>query len=304
MQSTPPPPLHPFDQSLTLTNAETREHGKILTGAAPKPYWNMVGPFGGMTAAILLAAVLKQPDHLGEPLVLTVNFCAPVQDCDYQLHTRRIRKNRSTEHWHVEMRQQVSIDNTIDKTTNNTDHGDDGSRDSEDDQYDTICVAQATVVMGVRRDDWSLQVMKPPSARPPEECTPRPPRSGIAWFDRFDMRYVHNPLKDKPADADALTWVADKPLRCLDYLSLTNRCDALFPAIFAHRQKIDPIATVSFNVYYHTGIEELTRVGESHTLGVSRTNVHHHGFADSEAWMWSKDRLIATTQQLMWYRTG
>lgn len=287
MQS--PPQLHPFDQCLALANVDTCTSEHVLTGTAPKPYWNMVGPFGGMTASILLAAVLKQPNCLGEPLVLTVNFCAPVRDSDYQLYTRLIRTNRSTEHWHVAMHQR-----------SNDDVG-----ESTDDRHDdnVICVAQATVVMGVRRDNWSMQAKKAPLAKPPEQCQPRPSRSGIAWFDRFDMRYVHHPMNDKPADADALSWVSDNPPRCLDYLSLTNRCDALFPAIFAHRQKIDPIATVSFNVYYHTSIEELTEIGEAHTLGVSRTNTHHSGFADSEAWMWAQDRLIATTQQLMWYRT-
>jgi len=266
--------MHPFDQSLKFERISENS----VAGSAPKPYWNMVGPFGGMTAAILLAAVEKHPNRIGEPLVLTVNFCAPVQDRDYVLTTRTMRSNRSTQHWHVEM--------------------------TQSDGDESTCVAQATIVMGVRRDGWSLQAMKAPDVIPADQCEARPGREGIAWFDRFDMRYVHNPMKDASPETPAMTWVRDNPVRTLDYLSLSNRCDALFPAIFAHRQKIDPIATVSFNVYFHTSADELKRIGEAHTLGVSRTNVHHNGFADSEAWMWANDRLIATTQQLMWYRTG
>jgi len=207
-----------------------------------------------------------------------VNFCAPVKDSDYRLHVRCIRTNRSTQHWHVEMIQT------------------EGSN--------AVCVAQATVVMGTRRDRWSLQAMNAPEARAPNDCRPRPGREGIAWFDRFDMRYVHNPMTEASPETPAMTWVRDTPPRELDFLSLCNRCDALFPAIFAHRQKIDPIATVSFNVYFHTSAEELANIGKAHTLGVSRSNVHHNGFADSEAWMWAGNQLIATTQQLMWYRTA
>lgn len=270
--------LHPFDESLKLSPIDDN----TVSGRPPLAYWNMVGPFGGTTAAILLAAVMRRQDRLGEPLVLTVNFCAPLKDRPYEMCARLMRSNKSTQHWHVELTQ----------------------LDPDADDGSTICVAQATVVMGVRRDAWALQAATAPAARPVEQCLPRPGRKDIVWFDRFDMRYVHNPMTEASPDAPALTWVADNPPRGLDYLSLTNRCDALFPAIFAHRQKIDPIATVSFNVYFHTSEAELTAIGEAHTLGVSRTNVHHHGFADSEAWMWSGDRLIATTQQLMWYRTG
>ncbi len=269
---------HPFDESLQLSPV----NDNTVIGQPPLAYWNMVGPFGGMTAAILLAAVMRRPDRLGEPLVLTVNFCAPLKERPYKMHSRLMRSNKSTQHWHVELTQ----------------------TDPDGNNGDTICVAQATVVMGVRRDDWSLQAVQPPQTRPVAECQPRPGRKSIVWFDRFDMRYVHDPMTEASPETPALTWVADRPPRRLDYLSLTNRCDALFPAIFAHRQKIDPIATVSFNVYFHTSADELAEIGEAHTLGVSRTNVHQHGFADSEAWMWAGDRLIATTQQLMWYRTG
>ena len=38
----------------------------------------MVGPYGGITAATVLNAVLQHPALLGEPVSLTVNFCAAV----------------------------------------------------------------------------------------------------------------------------------------------------------------------------------------------------------------------------------
>lgn len=39
--------IHPFDQALQLTPAEPG----VYTGASSNAYWNMVGPFGGTSAA-------------------------------------------------------------------------------------------------------------------------------------------------------------------------------------------------------------------------------------------------------------
>ena len=56
-------------------------------GLAPEAYWNMAGPFGGTTAAVLLrAALLDQPEGV-EPVALTVNYCAAVGQ--RRIHDRR-----------------------------------------------------------------------------------------------------------------------------------------------------------------------------------------------------------------------
>ena len=50
------------------------------------PEWaNMVGPFGGITAATLLHAVQVQPDCHGQPVALTVNFAAPIADGEFDI---------------------------------------------------------------------------------------------------------------------------------------------------------------------------------------------------------------------------
>ena len=61
---------HPFDDALQLRASAPGQY----TGLAPAPYWNMVGPFGGVTAATLLCAALQHPERLGDPLALTVNY--------------------------------------------------------------------------------------------------------------------------------------------------------------------------------------------------------------------------------------
>src|SRR5699024_6572478 len=49
-------------------------------GQTSKRYNNMVGPFGGVTAATLLRSVLEHPERQGIPVSLTINYAAPVSD--------------------------------------------------------------------------------------------------------------------------------------------------------------------------------------------------------------------------------
>jgi len=50
--------LHPLDQALALTPGQTPDHYR---GQTTQDYWNMVGPYGGITAAVLLRAVPDAP---------------------------------------------------------------------------------------------------------------------------------------------------------------------------------------------------------------------------------------------------
>ena len=67
---------HPFDEAIAL---ESQADG-TCTGQTHPAYANMVGPYGGITTAQALQAVLQHPKRLGDPVSLTVNFCAAVAD--------------------------------------------------------------------------------------------------------------------------------------------------------------------------------------------------------------------------------
>ena len=66
-------------------------------GRTTADYWNMVGPFGGVTAATLLRAVQLHPDVPGEPLALTVNFAGPIEDGEFEVRAEPVRTNNTAE---------------------------------------------------------------------------------------------------------------------------------------------------------------------------------------------------------------
>ncbi|MDQ3270705.1 MAG: thioesterase family protein, partial [Pseudomonadota bacterium] len=92
---------HPFDAAVAL---QPQADGTFL-GHTSAAYANMVGPFGGVTAAQALNAVLQHSQRLGDPISLTVNFAAALDDGPFIVSVRPARTNRSTQHWVIEMQQ-------------------------------------------------------------------------------------------------------------------------------------------------------------------------------------------------------
>jgi len=103
---------HPFDDAMQLSADAPGQY----RGEAPAPYWNMVGPFGGITAATLLRAVLmghrkmvdaldaeevrlralgQQPGVSGpSPGVNKMEFKAPVRPGDTVTYTLTVTGKR------------------------------------------------------------------------------------------------------------------------------------------------------------------------------------------------------------------
>ena len=91
----------PFDETMVLAG----QPDDTAVGPSIPAYWNMIGPFGGITAAAVLNAVMQQPQRLGEPISLTVNLAAAMAAGAYTAHARPARTKRSTQHWIVELSQ-------------------------------------------------------------------------------------------------------------------------------------------------------------------------------------------------------
>ena len=86
-----PEPAHVFDQTIRLRSLAP----DVFGGHTGRAYWNMIGPFGGMSAATALNAVLQHPLLQGEPVSLTVNFASALNDGAFTITARAARTNRS-----------------------------------------------------------------------------------------------------------------------------------------------------------------------------------------------------------------
>ena len=265
---------HPFDQALTL---EALGEGRFL-GQTHPGYANMVGPFGGITAAQMLQAVMQHPDLLGEPTALNVNFCAAVADGPFEIHAQAVRTNRSTQHWWVSMSQ-----------------GDD-------------VVITATAVTAKRRATLRAQDAGMPQVPSADQVPPMAGKPPVAWIERYDIRYLEGALPKTWDDSDSgdshsLVWMADSEPRALDLQSLTAYADVFFPRLWLRRARRVPIGTVSMGVYFHASAEDLAACSGGFVLGSARAQVMHDGFQDQTGVLWSADgRCLASTHQTMYYR--
>src|SRR6478752_3212383 len=91
---------HVFDDATRVTAGDS-----CWTGKTSEDYWAFVGPWGGFTIGIILRAIMEHPQRAGDPLSITVNFCAPIAEGPFDLDVRLVKANRSTQHWCVEMSQ-------------------------------------------------------------------------------------------------------------------------------------------------------------------------------------------------------
>lgn len=266
--------LHPFDAAVALTPA-----GEHVFAGAPHPLWaNMVGPYGGITAAQALAAVLAHPQRLGEPVALTVNFAAPVADGPFTIEAVPVRTNRSTQHWTIAMRQDGGV------------------------------VLTGTCFTALRRESFAHTEHAMPQVPGPEQLAPTPGPARVPWIARYARRFVEG---DIPAAWDGSDrghsrtrlWMRDEPARPLDFASLAALCDVFFPRVWSRRATLVPVGTVSLTIYFHADAAALTRTGDAWVLGQAQGQGFGLGYFDHAAQLWAEDgTLLATTHQVVYMK--
>ncbi|WP_106397353.1 acyl-CoA thioesterase [Actinocorallia populi] len=264
---------HPFDTAVTLTPAADG----LLRGRTHPGYANMVGPFGGVTAAALLQAVLQHPDRLGDPLSLTVNYAGPVADGDFDITARPVRTNRTTQHWILELAQ------------------------------DGVVTTTATAVFGTRRDTWSDTEADMPQAPAPETVPAGGFPDFIRWARNYEMRFVEGPIPQEGdgehPDSTSTLWMRETPPRPLDFPALTALCDAFYPRVFLRQGRYMAAGTVSLTIYFHTDAAELQSLPDGHVLGTARTHRFSRGYFDQSARLWSRTgTLLASTHQWVYFK--
>ena len=264
---------HVFDQAIAL---EPQADG-TFTGHTSAAYANMVGPFGGVSAAQAMHAVLLHPQLLGEPVSLTVNFAAALSHGPFVVEARAARTNRSTQHWVIDVRQNGET------------------------------VITATAFTALRRETWGVDEDSMPVCPPPRDVPLGEGPMPIEWANRYEMRPVAGAMPkvwDGSGDSSLTRlWVRDNPPRPLDFASLTALCDVFFPRVFVRRATLVPIGTVTMTIYFHADLAQLQACGDGYLMGQVRAQAFRNGYFDHTAQLWSEAGiLLATTQQLVYYK--
>lgn len=261
-----------FDQAIALQSAGAGRY----SGNTHALWLNMVGPFGGITAAVMLQAVMQHPDRLGNPVSLTVNFCAGVSEGSFDIVAKPARTNRSTQHWLIELQQSDQI------------------------------VITATAVTAVRRSTFSSNE-SPMPAVPSAESLQRATPPNLPWTQRYDMRSITGDLPtvwdDQKGDTLTQMWVRDIQERPLSFTSMAAIADSFFPRVFLRRRTRVPIGTVSMTVYFHVDATDLNALGSAFILGQADAQCFFNGFFDQHAQLWSQaGALLATTHQIVYFK--
>lgn len=269
---------HALDAMLALQSSAPG----VYDGHTHAGYWNMVGPYGGATAALMLQAILQHPDCLGDPVALTVNFAGPVAEGAFRIEATPVRTNRSTQHWTVQLLQ-ADADGTQQVTTT------------------------ATVVTALRRDTFSIEDGRPPHMPDPATCERFDIAGGMDWLAHYDMRVVSGAIPkvwdDSAHEPISQLWVRDNPPRALDFPALAALCDVFFPRVWLRRARRVPAGTVSMTVYFHADRAQLAAQGDKHVLGQADAQAFRNGFFDQSAQVWdSEGQLLATSHQTVYYK--
>ena len=267
--------MHPLDEATAL---EPIGEGRFK-GRTHPAYWNMAGPFGGATAALLMRAVLEHPARRGRPVAQTVNFCAAIGEGEFEIVVTPTRDGKSTQHWNVEMVQNGQV------------------------------VTTGSLVTGAERDTWAHQPATPPSFPPVGEVARAPTAGRMPWFDRYEFRMVEGRMPFDPPPEGGLgpavskLWLRDSPERPLDYVSLAALADTFLVRILLVRGTFAPVATVSLSTYFMADAATLAAQGDRHLLALADARAFRNGFADQSAELWTDDGvLLAASHQVTWYK--
>jgi acyl-CoA thioesterase len=265
---------HLFDDATQVTAGGSRWQGRTSPD-----YWAFVGPFGGITAATILRALARHPKRAGEALSLTVNYCAPIAEGDFDLDLRLVKANRSTQHWCVELSQGGAEPATL-----------------------------ATAVFAERRPSWSQQLLRMPEVKPFEELRPYPDVAA-SWVRQYDLRFIDGLVdlrggaRPQPASAFSKLWIGDRAPRKIDALSLMAMSDAFFARVSHARGELVPIGTVSLTTYFHADTDDLASEDITRVLGVADAKLFHKSYGDQSGELWSPSgRLLATTTQITYFK--
>ena len=179
---------HLFDEATRVTAGDSRWQGRTSPD-----YWAFVGPFGGTTAATVLRALIEHPQAAGDPLALTVNYCAPIAEGPFDLDVRLVKANRSSQHW--------------------CGGAQPGRRRCRDAGHSRVRRAPPVMVAPAGADAGCAAIR--------DDQAPMP-TSGLSWVKQYDFRFVEGGpgfdagAQGEPHSAYSKLWIADRKPRKID----------------------------------------------------------------------------------------
>lgn len=261
-----------FDDAIALEETERDEGRVVFRGQVHPAFQNMIGPYGGWSVAVLAHACLRSVDEVYELVSITTDFMNAVPDGPFTIEVVCDRAGRGTQFW------TANLISDAGKGVSN----------------------RATAVLARRRNTVEWTEGEKPDAPDPMDC---PRVEFVGWMQPVQIRHAINPPFQGNGDTRSAAWVRMEEGRPLDVPALTALADTPAPRLFHVLDGPDPIATISMTVYIHASREDLEAVGGDFMLVETNAARGGRGFFDQFARMWSRDgRLMATTQQVVWYR--
>jgi len=241
---------------------------------ATEHFKNMIGPYGGWSAAILAKSLIEAADEEMELVSITTDFLAGAREGPITLDVVCDRGGKNTQFWNASL----------------TAKGDKGPSN------------RAMGILSRRRETLEWTEGSRPDAPPPEACD----RANLpmAWSRTLEMRPTQSPPFGEGINrTDNLAWIRLQPDRPLDAVALVALADTPTPRLFFVTGEFGMVATVSMTVYLHASPDDYAAVGTDYMLIETHAARGGRGFYDQHARIWSRDgRLLATTQQIVWYK--
>ena len=226
----------------------------------------------------MINAILLHPQRLGDPVALTVNFAAALQDGAFRIEAVPVRTNRSTQHWTLSLCQQDEI------------------------------LMTGTAITAVRRETWGVDDEMMPDAPAPEEVPTGQGPVPMEWIKRYEIRplWGHSAhMGWQRGQQPVAPVVARQPAAPAGLCLVGGFGRCVFPRVFVRRATLVPIGTISLSVYFHASEADLRATGDGYLLGQARAKAFRNGYFDQTGLLWNQSgRVLATTHQVVYYKTG
>lgn len=258
-----------LEQSLAMQNI-----GDVRVAVADPDYEANTGMFGGWTAALLLKAVLDDPESAGGASALTVNFVARVLPGEHLLvRPSKLGESRSLSHWRVDL------------------HRSGGEE----------LLASASVVLALRRPSESAMDFQAPAVPLPDELPASNPPGAFGRLTETRAIYGQPPFRR--TDLRSLTWVRESSGRHIDAVQLAYLSDVYAPRAFHISEGPRPSSTLTMSTYFLATADELAACRDDFILSEAEGTRIKHSLVGSRSRLWSRQGvLLATTEQLCWFK--